>query len=181
MKLIRLKLLFTFLFLALPVPVSLAASFDINHHDDITRFTYATYSGQRVIADGGMLYIEKRETHENVFHLGINKVAENIRFGVRGVYASPGENDVLTIAGALKIRFFPAKDLRFDIGAYYAPEFTSMMDASGYTELGFRLSFNITSPLDLYLGYRNIKIKLSDAQSKVEIDDDLHLGLQFYF
>ena len=183
MKLFRCKLsVIITLFTTLLCPsINRASSLDLNFHDNTTRLTYASYTNKNVIADGGMLFISRNDSSEQMFHLGINKVSKNVRFGVRGIYTSPNDYDVLALGVGLHARFYLTRKINFDVGGYYAPEFASLMDAAGYTEIGLRLSFNITDPLDLYAGYRNIKIEIGDPGSKTEIDDDLHIGFKFYF
>lgn len=156
-------------------------SIDLNFHDDTTRLTYANYSAKNVVTDGGILLINENNASEQLFHLGISRMSKNVRFGIRGVYTSQGNLDVFALGLAVNARFYLAQKTHVEIGGYHAPEFISFMDAAGYTELGFRLSFNITTPLDLYIGYRNIKLNIENSDHKIELDDDLHLGLKFYF
>ena len=162
--------------------LSHASSIDVNFHDDTTRIIYATYTARDVVSDGGALIINQQDdSTEQVFHLGISKVSKNVRFGLRGIYTSPGDNDVLAIGLGLNAKFGLSRKTSFSVNGYYAPELTSIMDATGYSELGLRLSFNITKPLDLYLGYRNLKVEIDGRDKSVELDDDFHLGLKFYF
>lgn len=158
-----------------------ADSIDLNTSDKATRLTYASYVSPRVVGDIGMLLHNKPRGEEDMFHLGANLVNQNVRFGLRGTYASPGNQDLLAIGLGLNVRMGLAKNLYFDIGGYYAPEFMSLMDSAGYSELNARVSLSVSRPLELYLGYRNIKVKIKDVSNKVEIDDGLYLGLQFYF
>ena len=64
---------------------------------------------------------------------------------------------------------------------YYAPEVTSFIDAKGYHEYSIKLDFKLTNTAHLYLGYRNVKLRIGDRKNKVELNDDTLLGFKIYF
>ena len=177
----KLAIVFPFLTAFFATSLSNASSLDLNFHDDTTRLSYNSYTARDVVTDGGILFVSNNNSSEQLFHLGISKISKNVGFGIRGIYTSPGSIDLAAISLAVNARFYLSAKTHLEIGGYHAPEFTSFMDAAGYTEIGFRLSFNITEPLDIYIGYRNLKLKVENANNKIEMDDDFHLGLKFHF
>lgn len=160
-----------------------ASSIDINFHSNALRATYASYVGKKTVADFGALLLKERYRKEDevVFHTGFNFVFDNLRFGVRAIYATPGDSDILSLGFGGQVRFPMTR--RVDLGGhfYYASDVTSALDSEGYQEFSVRLDFKLAQSAYLYLGYRNVKVKINTVQNKVELDDDFHIGAKLYF
>lgn len=158
-----------------------AQSIDFNAHSDVYRFTYANYVARKVVSDVGVMIMEKRNDSDEAWHIGVAAAIENIRLGARLIYTSPGATDVMAVGLGGSGKFYLSRNISFGLLFYYAPEFSSFLDAEGYSEFGMRLNFVVSKPLELYVGYRNYKVAIADVNNKIELDDDLHLGLKFYF
>ena len=171
----------TFIFTSFFASSAVASSLDINLHSDAARATYAFYSAPKTVADFGVLSTKKFNERETALHAGVNFVFENLRFGMRMLHATPGTIDVLALGFGAQGRF--ALNSRVGVGGhfYHAPESTSFMDSGGYNELAARIDFKMAKGAYVYAGYRNLKVKMENSNSKIEYDDDIHVGLKFYF
>ena len=175
-------LIFSWFSLMALLPVAaIAQSLDLNANDDVIRVTYATFTGKNIIADGGGMFIDKNNESEQAWHIGAHAVLENVRLGFRTFYTSPGAVDVLVVGFGGQANLHLSPQLKLGLIGYYAPSFSSFMDSDGYTEFGLRMSFKVNRKLDVYLGYRNIKVKIEGVSRKIELDDDPHIGLKMYF
>ena len=176
------KLLISIL-LMLPV-TGFAQSIDLNFGDDSFRFTYAYGVDQKLVADLGFLYLQeegKNSDDELAFHAGLNITSGNVRFGGRAFMVSPGDADALAVGFGGQGRFALSRVVGLGGHFYYAPEVTSFIDAKGYHEYSIKLDFKVAKSAYLYLGYRNVKVKIGDRDNKVELDDDVILGFKTYF
>jgi len=170
-------------FLILPV-TSFAESIDVNFGDDSFRFTYAYGIDRKLVADLGFLYLQeegRKRDDELAFHAGLNITSGNVRFGGRAFLVSPGNSDVLAVGFGGQGRFALSRIVGLGGHFYYAPEVTSFIDAKGYYEYSIKLDFKVSKSAYLYLGYRNVKVRIFDRDNKVELNDDALLGFKLYF
>ena len=177
------KQLILAILLLVPIVAS-AKSIDLNFTDDSFRFTYAYGIDRKLVTDLGLLYLQKKGRYrddEMAFHAGLNVVSGNFRFGARAFLATPGDYDTLAVGFGGQARFALSKVVGLGGHFYYAPEVTSFVDAKGYHEYSIRLDFKVTPSAYLYLGYRNVKVRIEDRNNKVELDDDAMLGFKVYF
>lgn len=160
-----------------------SASLDLNLHSKAFRATYAFVPSKDTVTDLGVLFLQDDhgDDSETAFHAGLNFVFENFRFGGRAFYVSPGNSDVLAVGLGGQARFAVTKKVGVGAHIYYAPEFTSMMDSKGYQEMAVHVDFRVVGGAYVYLGYRNLKVSIGNANHKIELDDDPHLGIKFYF
>lgn len=160
-----------------------ADSLDLNLHDNAFRFTYASFVDKKTVADFGALFLQERNNRQSdaLIHTGVNFVFDQLRFGLRAAYASPGPYDVLSLGFGGQGRFFLSRRVGIGGHFYYAPEATSGMDSAGYHEFAARLKFKLTRGVYVYGGYRNLKVKIVSPDNKVELDDDFHVGLKLFF
>ncbi|MEJ2467791.1 MAG: YfaZ family outer membrane protein [Campylobacterales bacterium] len=175
------------LFCLLAASTAQAVSLDLNGNDDTARGTVAAYVTPEVVVDGSVLYYDESDKSDEppesgaLAHLGANYVYKNLHFGLRGTYTSIDKYDLLSFGVGLNARFGLMERLFFDLGGYYAPEFTSAMDSDGYAEVNARLSFNIIDPIDLYVGSRYIDVVIEDADDRLKLDNNAYLGLKIYY
>jgi len=177
------KQLFLIVLLLTPITVP-AKSIDANFSDDSFRFTYAYGIDKKLVTDLGLLYLQEKGRYKDdelAFHAGLNVVSGNFRFGARAFLATPGDYDALAVGFGGQARFALSNVIGLGGHFYYAPEVTSFIDAKGYHEYSIRLDFKITPSAYLYLGYRNVKVRIEDRNNKVELDDDTMLGFKVYF
>lgn len=170
---------------ALLLPGTLfAKSIDLNFTDDSVRFTYAHAIDRNLVTDLGVLFLENEgrfQDDELAFHAGLNVVSGSVRFGGRAFFVAPGDIEALAIGLGGQARFALSRYVGLGGHFYYAPEAISFIDAEGYYEYSIRLDFKVTRSAYLYLGYRNVTVRIGDRDNKVELDDDAMLGFKLYF
>lgn len=177
------KKIILLLLLLLPA-VSFAESIDLNFSNESFRFTYAYGVDRKLVADLGLLYLQeegRNRDDELAFHAGLNITAGNVRFGGRAFLATPGNADALAVGFGGQGRFALSRVVGLGGHFYYAPEVTSFIDARGYHEYAIKLDFKVSNAAYIYLGYRNVKVRIGDRNNKVELDDDAMLGFKIYF
>lgn len=176
------KILF-FIVFAFPV-TGLAKSIDMNIGDDSFRLTYAFAVDRNLVTDLGVMHLEgegRNRDDELAFHAGLNVTSGNIRFGGRAFLVSPGDFDTLSVGFGGQGRFALSKHVGLGGHFYYAPEATSFIDGKGYYEYRVNVDFKIKRSAYLYLGYRNVKVRIENRNNKVELNDDVIFGFKVYF
>lgn len=170
----------------------LADSIDINLHEEAIRATYTAQlqSTQGLSAEGGLLYMEDKDTKESetMVHAGLLVSGENwsetgtfdIALGARMVYATPADLDMLAVAFGGRMRFSPVPRLGIGGHFYYAPNITAFMDVEEYTEYGVRLDYQVLPQAFVYVGYRRITADFG-VPGEWEIDDSGHVGFKLAF
>ena len=171
--------------LILFIPVtSYAQSLDLNFGDDAFRLTYAFGVDKNLVGDLGLLHLKeegRNRDDELAFHAGLNITSGSVRFGGRAFLVSPGDYDTLSVGFGGQGRFALSKHVGIGGHFYYAPEVTSFIDSKGYHEYRIHLDFKIARSAYIYLGYRNVKVRIEDRANKVELDDDVMLGFKIFF
>ena len=182
-KIISIFQFFLFSLLLVHLPAH-ASSLDINAHSNAIRITYAQYVQSQIVTDYGILLLDKNNKNKDdevALHVGLGKDFDNIRFGGRVFYISPGDVDLLAIGFGLQAKTHLSKSVSLLGHFYYAPEFTSLLDSEGYSEFAARLNFKLSKKAYVYFGYRTIKVSIQDTKGDVELDDDLHIGIKLFF
>ena len=184
------RMLLSFCCLILFSHSSLAASVDINLHSDALRISFTKAMERKLVGDFGALFLDERSgnKHSNksdgsevALHAGLHIVNDNLRFGIRSFYISPGDTDLLAVGFGGQANINLSRSIGVGGHFYYAPEATSFMDGQGYRELALRLNLRLNNGANLYLGYRNIDIEIEGRKGELELDDDIHIGLKMYF
>jgi hypothetical protein len=161
---------------------ALASSIDLNANNDTVRMTYAHATSRNVVTDMGALFLDRKNNDtEFGVHAGASLVSDNIRFGLRAFYVDLDPYDVLSLGFGLQARGWINKQIGIGGHIYYAPEATSFLDSNGYREYAMRLNFAVSKNFDLYLGYRDIKVKILDNRNNTKLDDGFHLGFKVFF
>lgn len=160
-----------------------ASSLDVNFHSHALRATYATFVDRKTVTDFGVLFLKEKVGNEDdtLLHAGVNFVFQNLRFGVRAIYVTPGNSDLFSLGFGGQGRIPLTRRVGIGGHFYYAPEVTSAMDSAGYHEFGARIDFKANKDVYFYLGYRNLKVKIKNVKNKLELDDDVHFGAKLYF
>lgn len=174
----------TILYLSLITTQAVANSLDINLHDNAFRITYSRYIEKNTVTDVGLLSVqehERRGDDAELIHAGINFESGNLRLGTRAIYTSLNSGDVLAVGFGGQGRVALSKVIGLGGHFYYAPSITSFLDGDGYHEFALRLDAQLSRKAQVYLGYRNIKVRLDNSDNKIELDDDFHIGLKLYF
>ena len=70
--------------------------------------------------------------------------------------------------------------LYLDTAGFFSPRVLSFGEAEDYLELSVRLTYQIMTAADIYLGYRRIDISL-DRIKDITLDDAFHVGTTFRF
>jgi len=173
-----------------------ADTLNIQLSNESARFMYASevFGGQFGPTDlevGGYF----NEDDDSLLHLGLlvrNDSLDNplvISIGARVYYGdvgnappNPTPTDAAVIALGGELLYIPDNLGGLGLGAYYfvAPSVVSFMDADGFTELGLYVDYAITEQASVYVGYRNIEVKL-DTGLDIEVDSSLIYGLVLRF
>jgi len=176
------RVIFVFCLLLLS-SASYAKSLDLNLGDDSFRLIYATGIDKNLVADFGFLFLEdeRGRDDETAFHAGLNITSGNFRVGGRAFLVSPGNYDALAVGFGGQGRIPVSRNVGIGGHFYYAPEATSFIDSAGYHEYRINVDVKISRAAYLYLGYRNVKIRIEDRNNKVELNDDVIFGFKTYF
>ena len=161
-----------------------AKSIDMNFGDDSFRFTYAFGIDKNLVTDLGIMQVEgegRNRDDELAFHAGLNVTSGNVRFGGRAFLVSPGDFDTLSVGFGGQGRIPLSRHVGIGGHFYYAPEVTSFMDSKGYHEYRVNVDFKVTRSAYVYLGYRNVKVRIENRNNKVELNDDVIFGFKIYF
>lgn len=165
-----------------------AEKLDFNLSDEafLLRYTGPATSGGMQL-DYGLLhqeddvYVGSLGLHL-VDNAGTDKTPFQVGLGGRLQYVEtdPASGGAITI-GAWGRYTFPGAD-RFALAGsiYFAPDVTSFGDLENYLEFGIRAEYEVLRNASLYLGYRNVEADF-DVFDDAELDDGLHLGMQFNF
>lgn len=158
-------------------------SADLNINPDIVRLSYESNVRRNEISDFAFMMFERKNPDTDyAIQLGYNvQINPALKVGVRGIYVSPGVYDVLAMGIGAQGEFKITPDFGVSGYLYYAPEITSALDATKYLEFGIRLGYYFLPRTQLYVGYRNLKVTVDDNDRKIELDDDLHIGLSVRF
>jgi len=159
------------------------SSIDLNLSDEAFRLTYASSVSRKLVSDVGILYLEKPGRFKNdelALHIGLNALAGDFRVGGRAFFASPGNADALAVGFGGQARLPMSNRLGIGGHFYYAPEVTSWLDAKGYYEYSVRLDVKAGNSVFVYLGYRNVTVKIGSRDNKVELNDDVIVGIKGY-
>jgi len=159
------------------------ASFDLNLRNDAVRVIYAFAVDKKTVVDvGGLLSKnDKQDDEVLIFHSGVHWLFEPIRIGVRVLYATPENRDILSLGFGGQARFPLARRVSLGGHFYYAPEVTSMLDSKNYREFSIRLNYKLARTAYVYVGYRNLKVAVLNLKNTVELDEGLLVGAKFYF
>lgn len=117
-----------------------------------------------------------------------------LHFGVGAkVYAgiidfpSPTENQgggAVAIGGQVRYVFPGKTPLAILVEGFGAPDVTSASDFKGVKEIRFALELEVTPSARAYVGYRSLKVELSNGivkDDEIELDDAGHIGVRFSF
>jgi len=160
-----------------------AAGFDFNVNSDALRFTLSKTMAPQQVGDIGLLSVDRGKRHdsENVLHLGYHWLGNNFRFGLRSIYSSPGDYDILALGLGFQGQTAISRNVYLGGHFYYAPSAFSFMDGDGYDEFALRVMLQIGRSAFAYIGYRNFNLRLSPYRDKLELDDDFHIGFRLFF
>lgn len=187
----------------LPVAVALlsvttladARGLDIKLADEMAELTYLTesstfgYGGADVGI--GLLFNEADDLHFTGKLMITGNPAGNNRpfqFGVGGKLMLTSfdranfNEDVGALAIGAQARYVipSATPIAFVASGYFAPGITSFSGADRYTEYNFAVELEVTPSARAYIGFRNMEYGLENG-GKIELDDDLHIGIKFDF
>ncbi len=176
---------------ALATTPVMADSIDVNLHNDAIRGTYTAQlpSTKGLSGEAGLLYTEDKASNgETMLHLGMLVSGENwsksgtfdIAMGMRMVYASPADVDLLALAFGGRVRFSPVPRLGIGGHFYYAPDITSFLDSEEYQEAGLRLDYQVLPQAFVYVGHRTVKANFGGPRDW-ELDDHVHVGFKMVF
>lgn len=177
----------------LAAPAALAQSLDINLSDESARILYATRmaTGQHGHSEVevGFMYNEDRNAALtaglHVFNrslAGPSPASLGLGGRIYGVTHDDPSADGIALALGGQGRWAPAELGGFGLGAhfYYAPRIVSFLDADRITEYGVRLDYQLMPQAFVYLGHRDIRMKLENGATRT-VDRGAHLGFRVLF
>ena len=187
--------------LSLANSVVMADSIDLNLNDDAMRLTYEadlSRSSKGLMLDAGYYYNDypvnqnsnSKRSDADLIHLGLHVTGDNwsqagvfnIKVGGRIIYTNLATSvDVMALGLGGEVRFSPVHRLGLGASAYYAPRIATFMDGERYSEYGVKIDYQLLKQAFVYLGYRQIEVKLEGVGSRVELDDSGHVGLKLLF
>jgi len=184
------------LLLALLISVSTvsAQEIDMTLSNDSAQFRYITHSnagfGDSEI-DFGVLYTNSDEVMGMlglmvVDDAGSGSPGLKVGLGIKAFTVSAtkaGDFDAAALSLGAELNYtLPGFSDRLALNGqiFYAPDIVSFMDANRYMYSTARVEYEVLPQAVVYLGYRRVRIGLSEMPS-VTLDSDTHLGVQFYF
>lgn len=173
-----------------------AEIFDLSIGDN--SFRAALYGPLSRIAGGtkgqydvGVVMRPKREDDLFVAHVGAlvtgDAGAKNFDLaaglGVRGVYIGRDHDSggALAVGGQAEARFPGYERVGFTVYGYYAPEVLSFGEFDQYYEVGTAIDYQVLKDASVYVGYRNVNVKLEAGGGDITADNGLHAGLRLSF
>lgn len=161
---------------------AVSRSVDLNINPDMVRLTYESMVKRNEFSDFGFMMFERKNPKTDyALQLGYNVKMNQIKVGVRGIYVSPGVYDVLAVGIGVQGEIKMSQAFGMSGHAYYAPKVTSALDANKYREFALSFNYYVIPPARLYIGYRNLQVRVTDNNRKFELDDDLHIGFELDF
>jgi hypothetical protein len=106
-----------------------------------------------------------------------------VEAGGRAVLASVGELDAVALALGGRLRFiFPSAD-RFvlSLEGFASPEVLTGGDATGYDEVTARFEYEILTSAAVFVGWRQVQVEIENVSPRVELEEDVHLGMAIRF
>ncbi|MFC4251465.1 YfaZ family outer membrane protein [Sinimarinibacterium flocculans] len=102
--------------------------------------------------------------------------------GLRAVYIGRDDNPGGSIApgGQFEARFPGYERIGFSVYGYYGPEVLTFGDFEEYYEVGTGVDYQVLRDASLYVGYRNINVKVEDGP-RITADNGLHVGMRLSF
>lgn len=168
---------------------ALADSLDVNIHDDALRIVYG--ASVNSVSRGAEVELGHMYNNEDdyVSHIGFIVSGENwsnagvfdIGLGGRALRISADPLDVTALALGGRVRFSPIHRVGVGAFVFHAPDIVAFDDAEAYTEYGVRFDYQLLPQGFVYLGYRNIELKMENWDSAVQIDDNGHVGMRLLF
>lgn len=107
-------------------------------------------------------------------------VGAKVYVGILDFPVDNQEGAALSIGGQVRY-VFPAK-MPFAIlfEGFVAPGVTSASDFEGLKEFRGALELEVTPSARAYIGYRTLEVEL-DSGAKIELDEEVHVGVRFSF
>lgn len=140
--------------------------------------------------DLGFLYSDDRDVGLKQAHAGLLVTGDagardadvNAGLGVRAVAADfdSGSGGAVDLGGKVEIRIPNFNRLGITAYAWYAPEIISFGDFDQNTEFGVMLDYEVIRDAALFVGYREIRFELDDADED-KVDDSIIAGLRLEF
>ena len=152
--------------------VKIASQFDVSGFDVEASFIHNQDRGN-IFGVAGLIYGDAGAPGLNA---GLGLKLAYVDPNVSGVSGELG----LPIGG--KVTYVPEDYNRFNARGYlwYAPSVLSLGELERYQEIGGDVGYNITRNADVFLGYRNVKVKYDNFGTGT-IDTGFHLGIRGRF
>lgn len=168
-----------------------AATVDVSLNNDAARFSYGAFVGSagggRTQFDAGLLY---NNDSDSIIHTGLHLVdviaaktpGVQAAIGGRLYYADAWNQNTLALAlgGQLRVTIPQTSDrLAVALHGHYAPGIVTFWDGENLSEYGARLEYSLMNQARVYLGYRDVTVKLD--RKHYAVDESGHIGLAIDF
>lgn len=168
-----------------------AATADVSLNDDAARFAFGSYVGNagggRTQFDAGLLY---NNDSDSVIHTGLHLVdviAANTSgvqaaIGGRLYYADAASTNTLALGlgGQLRVTLPQTSNrVALALHGHYAPGIVTFWDGESLSEVGARVEYSLMNQARVYLGYRDLTVKL--GKKHYAVDEAGHIGLAIDF
>ncbi|MDH5648420.1 MAG: YfaZ family protein [Gammaproteobacteria bacterium] len=173
-----------------PVATVSADSLDVNFSNESVRAIYNLDRGTKDFSFGGLFVNPDQGSSATLLHAGLEVTGDGYsgdnvfegRLGFRGYLLSTDTVDVSALAIGGQVKLFPqGSKVGFGINAFYAPEIVTGLDGDRFWEWGARLEFRLFETGTLYVGFREVQIRLEGSTRDVTIDDGGFIGLDIKF
>ncbi|NOZ52577.1 MAG: hypothetical protein GXP08_05450 [Gammaproteobacteria bacterium] len=189
-----LRVLLALLVAMLAIAVSttaVARKFDMNFSDESAQFKYdfligATNYGRTELGVG-FIY---NEDDNNLAEISLQVIDQagsktpglELGVGPKVYAADTNAGDVAAVGLGGQLRYKNPRVPRvIYVGMFYfAPGIVSFLDAEDMYEFAVRLQYEVLPSANAYVGYRKIEVEFEKI-GDVEIDDSVHVGLEFKF
>ncbi|QKT03265.1 hypothetical protein HUS23_05310 [Ectothiorhodospiraceae bacterium 2226] len=172
----------------LAAPGAMARSLDVNLSDESARVLYSTRmaTGEYGHSDVEFGFMYNEDSNAAVtagLHIFNHGLAGPNYLGLGGrIYGIQTDDaDGLALALGGQGRWAPPELGGVGLGGhlYYAPRIVSFLDADRVQEVGVRLDYQLIPHAFIYVGHRDIRMKLSNGTERV--DRGAHLGFKLLF
>ncbi len=172
-----------------------ATDLDLNLTEDTVRLSFvtATRADGGTTIDAGALLAEQNEDSDALLaHFGVLIYGDtgapraNVKAGI-GLRAIALDADpdisggAIAVGGQLAARAPDFDRIGFNVASYYSPGITAFGEVEEFLEYRASVDYQLIRRAFLYLGYRQIKFKVSGQESRITLDTGFHGGIRLQF
>ncbi|HEX5514446.1 MAG TPA: YfaZ family outer membrane protein [Gammaproteobacteria bacterium] len=173
------------------VPTVHARSLELALNDDMAQFLYSTSTDPWGMRGGefgiGVLFNENDDLVGTLRLLSTNRVSPSFRLGV-GLQGYAGDLDeidetmgAVAIGGNIGFSLAAQVPVSLVFEGWIAPGILAFGDIDKLKEMSARIEVGVSDHAAVFVGYRKLKVDLSDYRHDYELDDSAQLGIRIGF